>query len=68
MPEIRITIYKKRGKYYSTLGFVCQPLKGKDIIFFKETFPDSGQDLEDLKEAAKKEARKRGIAHVINLD
>jgi hypothetical protein len=68
MAEIRITVWKARGKYYSTMGLVCQPLKGKDVIFFKETFPGLGQDLEDLKEAAKKEARKRGINHVNGFD
>lgn len=65
--KITLTVYKVRGVYYSTRYFGEKPgsLKRPEVV---EIFTISGRDPDALEEEAKKEARKRNITEVANLD
>ena len=72
--ELHLAVFEADGKYYATRRVPTPPkgFKVKSEIFsiFKEVEggKNPGEALNALHAEAKAEARKRGIAHVHNLD
>ena len=70
--KVQLIVFKaKDGEIYATMHDSASPSfpnLGEEIIFTKEISVDEENVIEKLQKEAKKEARQRGINHVINLD
>jgi hypothetical protein len=66
----KILVHQFQGVYYARyqgLGF--EPAESSlDVVFEVKSKDDSQEDFLQLRKDAQTEARRRGIAHVVNLD
>jgi len=66
--KIRLIVHKQGSEYFATRVFPDNTdISPPNVVFTMER-EITPQEIEQLHEDAKAEARKRGIAHVINLD